>query len=62
MHSGGGAMSLLFNNFFVNSVFPNLSVQRQALKKDALVKHSFSIVVSKNIALLFTPKTIYQDI
>ena len=43
MRSGGGAMSLLFNNLFVISVFPTPLPQEMSIGK---VRHPFSIIVS----------------
>ena len=43
MHSGGGAMSLLFNDFFFNNFL------KTCIEKGTLVRHQLFIVVCMQI-------------
>ena len=77
MRSGTGAMSLPFNNFFVNFVFPTplpaeTSIEKGCFSETSILYHNFYVNDILKVALLFIylcgafetfpPKTINQHI
>ena len=76
MRSGGGAMSLVFNNFFVNSIFPTplppeTSIEEGQLSEKSILYCSlYGYVLLKVVLSLlhslsgvletFSPKALYQ--
>ena len=58
MRSGGGAMSLLFNNLFLNSAFPttlplDTSIEKGRFSETSILYHGFNVNDILNVALIF---------